>query len=566
MASRIVRRNEGQLRLLRGGAFALFSGWALYQMDFAPLGAAFAIAVLVGAIALFSPGLGVIVSVIALSLPILAADLVAGAVFLVVGLAAVTYLGQDNARSFLIIALAFVGVVYGPLWAAAAIAGYIMGASEGAVAAVLACLALEAAGIALGVPAYGLVVTGGSGTALVSFQNAPENLITFGWMSEAVETVAPQRTLDSLTGIHSIAMLIVQPILWGAAAAVTGSIRRPLNDPRRAPFGLLAAAAGVATLALTSTIALAALADGPLDFAAIGLATVTSLVVAVAFVAVWEYVFPPIARRVTAPRAGSTSMQSEDADVDELLRLIATAEDELANKHTVESFVMITDMKSFSAMTEEEGSFTSAKTIQRHRDLLLPIIGEYQGHGKSTGGDGLVASFDSAANAVHAAQAMQRTLVEHNASHSSERDIIIRIGIASGEVVLDKGGRPFIGNALNLAARVMNLGDGGQILTTEAHDRRGARPGTQDAWPRGLSSSRTSPNQCRSSRSCGPRDRNRSSPARPRGGASCHTEKRPGRRTRALSVLELAEGIEPTTCCLQGSCSAVELRQQRALL
>jgi class 3 adenylate cyclase len=441
------------------------------------VGAAFALAILVGAVALFSPGLGVIVSVIALSLPILAADLVAGAVFLVIGLAAVTYLGQDNARAYLVIALAFVGAAYGPLWAAAVVAGYIMGASEGAVAAILAALALEIAGIALGTPTYGLVVTGGTGTALVSFENAPDNLITFGWVSDAVSTVEPQRTLDALTGVQSIAMLIIQPILWGVAAAVTGIIRRPLSDERRALFGLLAGAAGVATLALTSAIALAALGDSAVDWGEIGLAASSSLVVAVGFIAVWEYVFPPIARRVTAPRAGSTSMQAEDADVDELLRLIATAEDELANKHTVESVVMITDMKSFSAMTEEEGSFTSAKTIQRHRDLLLPVITEYQGHGKSTGGDGLVAAFDSPDSALHAAVTMQRKLTEHNATHSSERDIIIRIGIASGEVVLDKSGRPFIGNALNLAARVMNLGDGGQVLTTQQMVEASRDPG-----------------------------------------------------------------------------------------
>jgi class 3 adenylate cyclase len=468
MASRIVRKNEGQLRLLRAAAFALFTGWALYEMQFAPIGAAFALAIAVGAISLFSPGLGVIVSVISLSLPILAADLVAGAVFLVVGLAAVTYLGQDNARSFLVIALAFVGAAFGPLWAAAVIAGYIMGASEGAVAAILACLALEAAGIALGTPTYGLVVSGGGGNALISFENAPENLITFGWVSEGVDTVAPQNAIDSLSGIQQIVMLIVQPILWGVAAAVAGSIRRPLNDKRRAPYGLLAAAAGVLTLALTSTIALALLSDVAIDYTEIGTAAISSLLVAVGFIAIWEWVFPPIARRVTAPSTTRGSMQAEDADVDELLRLIATAEDELASKHTVEAVVMITDMKSFSAMTEEEGSFTSAKTIQRHRDLLVPVIEEYGGHGKSTGGDGLVASFDSASRAIHAATEMQNTLTVHNATHTSERDIVIRVGIASGEVVLDRSGRPFIGNALNLAARVMNLGDGGQILTTEA--------------------------------------------------------------------------------------------------
>jgi class 3 adenylate cyclase len=32
--------------------------------------------------------------------------------------------------------------------------------------------------------------------------------------------------------------------------------------------------------------------------------------------------------------------------------------------------------------------------------------------------------------------------------------------------VLDNGGRPFIGAGLNLAARVMNLADGGQVFST----------------------------------------------------------------------------------------------------
>ena len=157
----------------------------------------------------------------------------------------------------------------------------------------------------------------------------------------------------------------------------------------------------------------------------------------------------------------------EDADVDELLRLIAGAEDELTSKHTTKAVVMITDMKSFSKMTEEDGSVTSAKQIQRHRDLLLPLINSYGGKGKSTGGDGLVAAFGSASDAMHAAVTMQRTLDEYNTGHDGEREMVIRIGIADGEIVLDRGGRPFIGNALNLAARVMDLGDGGQAFTTK---------------------------------------------------------------------------------------------------
>ena len=123
-------------------------------------------------------------------------------------------------------------------------------------------------------------------------------------------------------------------------------------------------------------------------------------------------------------------------------------------------------MKSFSTMTEEDGSVATAKAIQRHRDLLIPIISASGGSGKSTGGDGLVAAFDTAQAGLSAAASMQLALAEHNAAHPGEREIWVRMGLASGEVVLDNGGRPFIGAALNLAARVMNLADGGQVFAT----------------------------------------------------------------------------------------------------
>ena len=105
--------------------------------------------------------------------------------------------------------------------------------------------------------------------------------------------------------------------------------------------------------------------------------------------------------------------------------------------------------------------------MQRHRDLLLPLVEQAGGHGKSTGGDGLLAAFDSQAHALDAAVRMQRTLAEYNAKRPGEEELLVRAGIASGEVVLDNGGKPFLGDALNRAARVMSLADGGQVFTTK---------------------------------------------------------------------------------------------------
>jgi len=190
------------------------------------------------------------------------------------------------------------------------------------------------------------------------------------------------------------------------------------------------------------------------------------MAIAVAFAAVFERVFAVVPVVPRALAAQPTSMAAEDADVDELLRLVATAEEKLATQHTTNKVVMITDMKSFARITEEDGSIVTAKAIQQHRDLLLPVIETHKGHGKSTGGDGLVAAFDEPADALGAAIEMLRALDEHNRTHPGGREMVVRIGVARGEVVLDKGGRPFIGAALNLAARVMNLADGGQAFAT----------------------------------------------------------------------------------------------------
>ncbi|MDO9108851.1 MAG: hypothetical protein Q7U89_07690, partial [Coriobacteriia bacterium] len=132
MAQVKTRSNNEILRWLRAAAFAGLTGWALQGMSFNPTAAALGIALTVGVVALFAPGIAVLISIVAMGLPLLAADLLVGSVFLIVGFAAVQYLGQDNGRAFIAIMAAFAAATYGPIWGIIAIGGYVMGASEGA--------------------------------------------------------------------------------------------------------------------------------------------------------------------------------------------------------------------------------------------------------------------------------------------------------------------------------------------------------------------------------------------------------------------------------------------------
>lgn len=457
-----TRRLSGSFRWFRAVAFAAVTFLAVRALGFYPTAIGPLIALSAGALALFAPGIGVLLFVVATGIPLMAADMVTGVVYLLLGFGTIQYLSEDRGRAFLVVGLAFVATLARAEWAVAALAGYVLGASEGAVIAFLACLVIQGAGLIFGLESIGSLATGG-GKAVVDLSALAktEAPLAFGWFMPSLSRVASAPILAAVMSVKHLPLFAAQPFLMAITAAVAGLLRRPAGDPKRPLLALAGAAAGV----IVGTGALAGLGlafAGPVGPGAIAVSAGISLVVALAYVALGEYVFTPI--RVKT--AQTSSLSTDDADVDELLRMISSAEEELASKHTVQKTVLITDMKSFSKMTEELGSTETAKLVQRHRDLLLPIVDKHGGHGKSTGGDGLLAAFDSPGDALAAACEMQQALSAYNASRSGVDEISVRAGIATGEVVLDRGGKPFLGDALNKAARVMSLADGGQVFTT----------------------------------------------------------------------------------------------------
>ncbi len=476
MTGRAKRKNETLLRWLGMAAITAATYVGLLGMDFRPGWGAAALALAAGALGYLSIDLGVLVAVLALGLPLVAANPVVGLLFIVLGVVGIRYLGADGGAVFFVVAASIAGAFLGPVWAGAALAGLLLGTGEGALAAAISCLAVEALGVSLGRATINATITGGT-SPLVSFTNAPANMFSGGWISETFATVGT----DSVNGFVATiaatrfpAALLVQIGLWSLAAVATSLIAREAR--RRRNRFLVVAAPGIGAVVPALGMLLYPAVAGPeVALTATAIAAVTSAAVAMAVAVLWERAFPLLPKPAAAPAAAGAStlsMAAEDADVDELLRLISTAEDKLTADHTTNKVVMITDMKSFSRMTEEDGSMLTAKAIQRHRDLLLPLIEARGGHGKSTGGDGLVAAFESASEAMLAAAEMQQALTRFNDEHPDEREMTVRIGIADGEVVLDKGGRPFIGAALNLAARVMNLADGGQAFVTGSLSRQ----------------------------------------------------------------------------------------------
>ncbi len=257
MGNNARRRNEGLLLWLRAAAIAAATYGGLVGLQFSPPWGAALLASLAGVAALGSADLGVIVAVVSLALPIAAANPVFGIVFLVLGLVGVRYLGADGGRAFLIVAASVAGAFFGPVWAAVAVAGYLMSTGSAAMAAAVACLVVEIAGVALGSAVRLSAATIGSGARpILDLAKAPESLFSVEWIAKsfgAIDAKMVDGVIASATGIRYPLAFVLQPAIWAGGAAVTAMLVREARRRKSQPLlygavaaGTLVTAAGVA--------------------------------------------------------------------------------------------------------------------------------------------------------------------------------------------------------------------------------------------------------------------------------------------------------------------------------
>jgi class 3 adenylate cyclase len=124
---------------------------------------------------------------------------------------------------------------------------------------------------------------------------------------------------------------------------------------------------------------------------------------------------------------------------------------------------LFTDIESSTRLWQEDEP-SMRKAVARHDQLLRAVIADHGGVVFSTMGDGLAAAFQSASTAVTCAAEAQRRLDEE--SWDTARPLRVRMGLHSGEAELRDG--DYFGTAVNRAARLMSLGNGGQVICSSA--------------------------------------------------------------------------------------------------
>jgi TolB-like protein/class 3 adenylate cyclase/tetratricopeptide (TPR) repeat protein len=126
--------------------------------------------------------------------------------------------------------------------------------------------------------------------------------------------------------------------------------------------------------------------------------------------------------------------------------------------------ILAADVAGYSRLmgADEEGTHERLKALLR--DLVNPKITEHSGRIVKNTGDGLLADFSSAVNAVRCAVEVQRAMIDREAAVPEMSRIRFRIGINLGDVIVEE--HDIFGDGVNIAARLETLAEPGGICVS----------------------------------------------------------------------------------------------------
>ena len=132
--------------------------------------------------------------------------------------------------------------------------------------------------------------------------------------------------------------------------------------------------------------------------------------------------------------------------------------------------ILAADVAGYSRLmgADEEGTHERLKGYLR--ELVDPKIAENRGRIVKNTGDGLLAEFSSAVNAVRCAAEIQRSMIDRNADIREDKRIGFRIGINLGDVIVEP--EDIFGDGVNIAARLQELAEvDGICISRVVHDQ-----------------------------------------------------------------------------------------------
>jgi class 3 adenylate cyclase len=122
--------------------------------------------------------------------------------------------------------------------------------------------------------------------------------------------------------------------------------------------------------------------------------------------------------------------------------------------------IMMTDIKGYSAKMEKDEAATFA-LLKEHNVIMRRAITTNRGREIKTIGDAFMVVFNSPIDGLRCGMAMQKGLHDFNKPRAASDQLLVRIGIHQGEVIMTP--KDVFGEGVNIAARMESITDPGGI-------------------------------------------------------------------------------------------------------
>jgi TolB-like protein/class 3 adenylate cyclase len=144
------------------------------------------------------------------------------------------------------------------------------------------------------------------------------------------------------------------------------------------------------------------------------------------------------------------------------------------------SAILAADVAGYSRLMHNDEEATHAKLTALLTDAVYPAITEHGGRIVKNTGDGFLAEFPSAVEAVRAAVQFQTRIKELTIGGVEDRRIAFRVGINIGDVIVEP--HDIFGDGVNIAARLEGIAEpGGICISSAAYDQVQGKAGVKFA-------------------------------------------------------------------------------------
>src|SRR5712675_2064022 len=134
------------------------------------------------------------------------------------------------------------------------------------------------------------------------------------------------------------------------------------------------------------------------------------------------------------------------------------------------SAILAADMAGYSRLMHNDEEATHAKLTALLEGGVAPAIAEHGGRIVKNTGDGFLAEFPSAVEAVRAAMQFQARVHELTTGDAEDRRIAFRVGVNIGDVIVEP--HDIFGDGVNIAARLESIAEpGGICISSAAYDQ-----------------------------------------------------------------------------------------------